>query len=415
MRARREQDQLLPAQRHLRERRGRLALRHEGCVQLAILHRFQQRIGRTGGQLQPHRRVLLVIARQQGRQAARSRAVQRADPQHATRRAVLQGAARLLGKVEHLLGKAEKQLTRRREVEPPAVAHEQRRPQRGFQLLDAGRDVGLDPMQLAGRGADPAFVDDCLEHLQSRKIHRSLSEMEAFAIFHFSESSCQSRMLLFDRTEALLRTFSPLRLATAGMLTLAAAIGIGRFAFTPVLPMMQKDLGLSLQAAGWLASANYAGYFVGALSAVWLRGRAAYHRPWRAHRHGGVDGWHGPHLEHLRVGVPAHAGRCRQRLGAGVLVGMGAAGPGGERQQPPGWCRVRWCRPRRRAGWYALPGVPRVGAVSRSRVDCFEPAGSGRRRRCLAGLSRRGRTDSGVRRAFSIGARPRCGRGRTRG
>lgn len=68
-----------------------------------------------------------------------------------------------------------------------------------------------------------------------------------------------------------MRTFSPLQLAIAGMLTLAAAIGIGRFAFTPVLPMMQKDLGLSLQVAGWLASANYAGYFVGALSAVWLR------------------------------------------------------------------------------------------------------------------------------------------------
>jgi len=55
------------------------------------------------------------------------------------------------------------------------------------------------------------------------------------------------------------------------MLTLAAAIGIGRFAFTPVLPMMQRDLDLSLRAAGWLASANYAGYFAGALSAVWLR------------------------------------------------------------------------------------------------------------------------------------------------
>jgi predicted MFS family arabinose efflux permease len=68
-----------------------------------------------------------------------------------------------------------------------------------------------------------------------------------------------------------LRAFSPLQLAIAGMLTLAAAIGIGRFAFTPVLPMMQKDLGLSLRVAGWLASANYAGYFVGALSAVWLR------------------------------------------------------------------------------------------------------------------------------------------------
>lgn len=55
------------------------------------------------------------------------------------------------------------------------------------------------------------------------------------------------------------------------MLTLAMAIGIGRFALTPILPMMQKDAGLSLRAAGLLASANYVGYFVGALSAIWLR------------------------------------------------------------------------------------------------------------------------------------------------
>jgi len=61
----------------------------------------------------------------------------------------------------------------------------------------------------------------------------------------------------------------------AGMLTLAVAIGIGRFAFTPILPMMQKDAGLSLAAAGWLASANYVGYFVGALSAIWIRVRSA--------------------------------------------------------------------------------------------------------------------------------------------
>ncbi len=48
------------------------------------------------------------------------------------------------------------------------------------------------------------------------------------------------------------------------MLTLAAGIGIGRFAFTPILPMMQKDAGLLLAAAGWLASANYVGYFIAA-------------------------------------------------------------------------------------------------------------------------------------------------------
>lgn len=59
-------------------------------------------------------------------------------------------------------------------------------------------------------------------------------------------------------------------LPLAGLLALAVAMGIGRFAFTPVLPMMQADLGLTLAQGGWLASANYLGYLVGALMVTHL-------------------------------------------------------------------------------------------------------------------------------------------------
>lgn len=59
--------------------------------------------------------------------------------------------------------------------------------------------------------------------------------------------------------------------ALSGLAALAIAMGIGRFAFTPILPMMQEDLGVSLPEGGWLASANYLGYFVGALSAIGMR------------------------------------------------------------------------------------------------------------------------------------------------
>ena len=65
-------------------------------------------------------------------------------------------------------------------------------------------------------------------------------------------------------TEAL-KPVGPWAIALTGMVSLAVAMGIGRFAFTPLLPMMLADGVIDLPHASWLASANYLGYFIGAL------------------------------------------------------------------------------------------------------------------------------------------------------
>ncbi len=58
------------------------------------------------------------------------------------------------------------------------------------------------------------------------------------------------------------------------MVTLAVAMGLGRFAFTPMLPIMLHEGKLDLQAGGLLASLNYLGYFVGAVTCASLRVKA---------------------------------------------------------------------------------------------------------------------------------------------
>jgi MFS family permease len=62
-----------------------------------------------------------------------------------------------------------------------------------------------------------------------------------------------------------------------GIAALAAAMGLGRFVYTPILPEMLAAGALNLREAGWVASANFAGYLAGAMLALLVtdRGRQA--------------------------------------------------------------------------------------------------------------------------------------------
>ena len=59
-----------------------------------------------------------------------------------------------------------------------------------------------------------------------------------------------------------------LRIALSGFLALVVAMGIGRFAFTPQVPLMLVESQFSLTGAGIVAAFNYLGYLCGSYDAM---------------------------------------------------------------------------------------------------------------------------------------------------
>ncbi|WP_299184636.1 YbfB/YjiJ family MFS transporter [uncultured Psychrobacter sp.] len=65
-------------------------------------------------------------------------------------------------------------------------------------------------------------------------------------------------------------------IAWIGLYCLAVVMGYGRFLFTATLPDIMVQLSLSTAIAGWMASINYIGYFIGALIAMFVPQRLTW-------------------------------------------------------------------------------------------------------------------------------------------
>jgi MFS family permease len=63
---------------------------------------------------------------------------------------------------------------------------------------------------------------------------------------------------------------SSFSIIVAGILSLIIGVGIARFSFTSLLPFMLED-NLSIKFAGFLASINYIGYFIGSVAAIFIK------------------------------------------------------------------------------------------------------------------------------------------------
>ena len=56
-----------------------------------------------------------------------------------------------------------------------------------------------------------------------------------------------------------------IKVLIAGVCSLTLMMGVARFAYTPMLPLMQAQAGLTTEQGAWLASINYLGYLSGVL------------------------------------------------------------------------------------------------------------------------------------------------------
>jgi len=83
-------------------------------------------------------------------------------------------------------------------------------------------------------------------------------------------------------TQPSATTAEAAKVMAAGVASMVLTLGLARFLYTPLLPLMQSQAHLSVAGGGWLATINYAGYMAGTLLAASVGDLAAKFRLYRA-------------------------------------------------------------------------------------------------------------------------------------
>ena len=61
-----------------------------------------------------------------------------------------------------------------------------------------------------------------------------------------------------------------IKIFVSSVCILTITLGVSRFGFTPILPIMQAEAGLGVAEGGWVTSAHYLGYLVGVISFLYF-------------------------------------------------------------------------------------------------------------------------------------------------
>ena len=169
-----------------------------------------------------------------------------------------------------------------------------------------------------------------------------------------------------------------------GAAGLGAARGIGRFAYTPILPLMTTQVALAPQAAGAVSTANYVGYLAGALAGT-ASPRLARSTvvAGSAGRTGDHPGCNAAAAQHNWMAVVADSRGIRQRGGVRDCGQLDAGSPAATPTRlgrPHSWSRRS--NRIRQAGWAAAPGSSSGWPLSRRRHCGRGCARAGRNRPC---------------------------------